>query len=216
VTFAVAMSVSLLVAVSPHGQDEAHHEAPPLPAAWGLPVVGAAGAVVGGVGGAGAALAVALVAKEATGEEVSPASQGLNRFATFASLVAPALVSVGGAVAGAHWVAGLPGALTVGFGATMGAAIGTGAALAVVPVGASAATLPGAELGSIAAIGGIVVGAAALGAALAGIVAGLTLDPALLDDTDVEAEVAATSGLTRGANTGRSSPHLAAAGITQW
>jgi hypothetical protein len=201
---------------------------------WGLPVAGAAGAVVGGVSGAGAALAVALVAEAATGEEVSPTSQGLNRLATFGSLVAPAVLAVGGAVVGAQWHAGLPGALTVGFGATMGAALGTGAALAVVPVGNRAATLPGAELGSTAAIAGIVVGSAAIGAAFAGTVAGLTLDPALLDDADEVAdtddadEVAdtddaaddaaalVTSRLTHQANAVRSSPHHAAAGITQW
>ncbi len=179
-----AVSLSLLIPLAADETlvaDAAGSSASPV---WALPATGAVGAIVGGLGGAGAALAVVLVAEAATGEEVSPTSRGLNRLATFGSLVAPAVMSVGGAVVGAGWQAGLPGALTVGFGATMGAALGTGAALAVVPVGPAAAELPGAELGATAAIGGIVVGAAAVGAAVAGVVAALTLEEALLDGAD--------------------------------
>jgi hypothetical protein len=198
VSCVAALSLALLIPLGSGAEPVVDAAGVPASSTWALPAAGAVGAIVGGVGGAGAALAVVLVAEAATGEEASPTSRGVNRLATFGSLVAPAVMSVGGAVVGAGWQAGLPGALTVGFGATMGAALGTGAALAVVPVGPAATELPGGEVGATAAIGGIVVGAAAVGAAVAGVVAVLTLDPVLLDgddggtlDADTGAEAAA-------------------------
>jgi hypothetical protein len=153
-----------------------------------LPASGGAGALVGGLAGGGVALTMALVAREATGEEVTDTAQALNRLATFGTLVAPALLSVGGAVVGAGLSSGLVGALTVGFGATMGAAIGTGTALALVPLGVEAVDVPGGPLGATAAIAGIVVGAAAIGAAAAGVVASLTLESAVFDEVGGDSE----------------------------
>lgn len=153
-----------------------------------LPASGAGGALVGGLAGSGLALALALAAEGATDEDVTAGAQTLNRLATFGTLVAPALLSVGGAVVGAGLAGGLVGALTVGFGATMGAAVGTGVALVTVPLGAAAVDAPGGALGATAAIAGVVVGASAVGAAVAGLLAALTLEsgePAELEEDDV-------------------------------
>lgn len=153
-----------------------------------LPASGGAGAVIGGLAGGGLALSMALLAREATGEEVTDTARTLNQLATFGTLVAPALLSVGGAVVGAGLSSGLVGALTVGFGATMGAAVGTGAALALVPLGVDAADVPGGALGGTAAIAGIVVGVASVGAAVAGIVAALSLESAVFDEVGGDSE----------------------------
>ena len=153
-----------------------------------LPASGATGALVGGLAGGGLALSLALLAREATGEEVTDTARTLNQLATFGTLVAPALLSVGGAVVGAGLSSGLVGALTVGFGTTMGAAIGTGAALALVPLGVDSADVPGGALGGTAAIAGIVIGAASVGAAVAGIVAALSLDSAAFDEVGGDSE----------------------------
>lgn len=153
-----------------------------------LPASGGAGALVGGLAGGGVALSIALLAREATGEEVTDTAEALNRLATFGTLVAPALFSVGGAVVGAGLSSGLVGALTVGFGATMGAAVGTATALALVPVGVDAADVPGGALGATAGIAGIVVGVAAVGAAAAGLVAAMTLESAAFDEVDGHSE----------------------------
>jgi len=153
-----------------------------------LPASGGAGALVGGLAGGGVALTMALVARQATGEEVTDTAQGLNRLATFGTLVAPALFAVGGAVVGAGLSSGLVGALTVGFGATMGAAVGTATALVLVPIGVEAVDVPGGPLGATAAIAGIVVGAAAIGAAAAGVVASLTLESAAFDEVGGDSE----------------------------
>lgn len=153
-----------------------------------LPASGGAGALVGGLAGGGVALSLALLAREATGEEVTDTAQGLNRLATFGTLVAPALLSVGGAVVGAGLSSGLVGALTVGFGATMGAAIGTATALVLVPIGVGAVDVPGGPLGATAGIASIVVGVAAVGAAAAGLIASLTLESAAFDEVGGDSE----------------------------
>ena len=148
-----------------------------------LPLTGAAGAIMGGLAGSALALGVALAAQRATGDEITNEARTLNQLTTFGTLVAPALLSVVGSVAGAGISTGLVGAMTVGFGATLGAAIGTGVALALVPVGLEAtADLPGGALGATAGIGGIVVATAVIGAAAAGVVAAFTLEDVNFDE----------------------------------
>lgn len=157
----------------------------PPPDPVNLPLSGAAGALVGGLVGGGGALALALAAQSATGEAVTPEGRTLNQLATFGTLVAPALLSVVGSVVGAGVGSGLVGAMTVGFGATVGSAVGTALALAVVPLGAGDG---GSALSTTAAIGGIVIATATLGAAAAGLVTALSLageaveDAAIADD----------------------------------
>jgi hypothetical protein len=153
-----------------------------------LPASGGAGALVGGLAGGGVALSMALLAREATGEEVTDTAEALNRLASFGTLVAPTLFSVGGAVVGAGLSSGLVGALTVGFGATVGATVGTATALAFVPVGVDVADVPGGTLGATAGIAGIVVGGAAVGAAAAGLVAAMTLESAAFDEVGGHSE----------------------------
>ena len=145
---------------------------PPPPNPVNLPLSGAAGALVGGLVGGGGALAIALIAEGAPGTQPTPSIRNLNQLATFGTLVAPALMSVAGGVVGAGVGSGLVGAMTVGFGATVGSAVGTAVALAVVPLGVGDGGRG--ALSTTAAIGGIVVATATLGAAAAGLVAAIT------------------------------------------
>ena len=70
-----------------------------------LPLTGGAGAAVGGLAGSAVALGLALAAQNATGEEITDEARTLNQLTTFGTLVAPALLSVAGAVVGAAVVA---------------------------------------------------------------------------------------------------------------
>ena len=154
----------------------------PPPDPVNLPLSGAAGALVGGLVGGGGALALALAAQSATGEAVTPEGRTLNQLATFGTLVAPALLSVAGGVVGAGAGNGLVGAMTVGFGATVGSAVGTAVALAVVPLGFGDG---GGVLSTTAAIGGIVVATATLGAAAAGLVAAISSAGEAVEDAAI-------------------------------